>query len=438
MAQSYVDAGDLSFDFSARHESPFDYPTPAASSDADHLPTEPSRKKRKAWGQPVPEIVPILPPRKRAKTAEEKEQRKNERILRNRRAADKSRQRQKAAQADLESTNVRLIAENAQLRAFLEQHGLLSEFTFNCPAAIDVSDMSTPSPSVRSSTRHPSISLPNDLDDPRTPTPVLVSDTTPIPLTKQESPTLAPVLDLHEASVKASALPTDNGLTQYPAVVLCDLQCQPVLNQKLAFMQPSSMISTVLTLIHYLTITTSTSTPISSTASSTSTLWQTSMSAIWQILEQTLATTPLSQLESIIRTNFELIHILISMPCTTTQPAVFRLKVLSRLLSCNPGLAPLLTTAADRALQQKLDEMVSSHETASPEIRWAVSSLMTIRWSIMWLEKQHSTLRMDIRLGRKSTNRDDLMGRGVDCSGVERHYRAFDRVDPVPTTLVVV
>lgn len=434
MAESYVDAADLSFDFSARHESPFDYPTPAASSDADNASTELPKKKRKAWGQPVPEIVPILPPRKRAKTVEEKEQRKNERILRNRRAADKSRQRQKAAQADLESTNVRLIAENAQLKAFLEQHGLLSDFQFSCPSMIDLNDMSTPSPSVASSTRQPSISVSNDLHEPHTPTPVLVSDTTPMPPLKQESPTLAPILDLNEASVKASALTTDNGLTQYPAVVLCDLQCQPVLNKKLAFMQPSSMISTVLTLIHYLTITTSTSTATPSTPCSTSTLWQTSMSAIWHILEQTLATTPLSRLESIIQTNFELIHILISMPSTTTQPAVFRLKVLSRLLSCNPGLAPLLTTAADRALQQKLDEMVSSHD--SPEVRWAVSSLMTIKWSIRWLEKQHSDIRMDIRLGRKTTNRDDLMGRGVDCRGVERHYRAFDRTDPAPTTIV--
>jgi hypothetical protein len=97
------DYDSMSVDMSdAKH--PYPSPPPHSDSGASHEPSDqPQKKKRKAWGQPVPEIKQILPPRKRAKTAKAKEQRKNERILRIRRAADRSRQRQKAAVAELEA-----------------------------------------------------------------------------------------------------------------------------------------------------------------------------------------------------------------------------------------------------------------------------------------------------------------------------------------------
>src|SRR5271170_4363319 len=107
-----------------------EYPEPVdASGNLDILkrtegapPSEPLKKKRKAWGQPIPDFKIVLPPRKRAKTAEEKEQRKNERVIRNRKAADKSRQRQKAAVAELEVKTSRMETELAQLRAALSQY----------------------------------------------------------------------------------------------------------------------------------------------------------------------------------------------------------------------------------------------------------------------------------------------------------------------------
>lgn len=52
-------------------------------------------KKRKSWGQQLPEPTTNLPPRKRAKTEAEKEQRRVERVLRNRRAAQSSRERKR-------------------------------------------------------------------------------------------------------------------------------------------------------------------------------------------------------------------------------------------------------------------------------------------------------------------------------------------------------
>ena len=360
---SYVDASDIaSLDY-GRQGSPFDYPTPSASSDAGTVvKDESNKKKRKAWGQPVPEIVPILPPRKRAKTAEEKEQRKNERILRNRRAADKSRQRQKAAQAGLEQQNKDLIAENAQMRDFLQQHGLLSEFAFVAPP--------------------PSVDFSEENND-QTETPVFSHPTPPSSeLEPTESPCLAPELDMSKVTV--STVPSSlTDLTQYPAVILCDLQCQSVLDRKLRLLEPSSLVSTILTLIHYLTI---------AMTSSTSTL--SPIHRLYQTLEAKLATTSSALLETIVLHNFQLLHILISMPSTPTQPAVFRLKLLSRLLACNPSLAPLLKTAADKALQQRLAE---ENWTADADCRWAVASLMTIKWSIQWLNNEHLNIMMQFR-----------------------------------------
>jgi transcriptional activator HAC1 len=51
---------------------------------ADSTPKSRTNKKRKSWGQVLPEPKTNLPPRKRAKTDDEKEQRRIERVKRNR------------------------------------------------------------------------------------------------------------------------------------------------------------------------------------------------------------------------------------------------------------------------------------------------------------------------------------------------------------------
>ncbi|KAG0133442.1 hypothetical protein HOY82DRAFT_604937 [Tuber indicum] len=74
------------------------------------------KKKRKSWGQELPIPTTNLPPRKRAKTEEEKEQRRIERILRNRAAARSSRER-KENQIEALKEEWRGLAEgNASLR----------------------------------------------------------------------------------------------------------------------------------------------------------------------------------------------------------------------------------------------------------------------------------------------------------------------------------
>jgi len=71
-------------------------------------PEKKQTKKRKSWGQVLPEPKTNLPPRKRAKTEDEKEQRRVERVLRNRRAAQSSRERKRLEVEALERRNKEL------------------------------------------------------------------------------------------------------------------------------------------------------------------------------------------------------------------------------------------------------------------------------------------------------------------------------------------
>jgi transcriptional activator HAC1 len=79
-------------------------------------------KKRKSWGQELPEPKTTLPPRKRAKTDDEKEQRRIERIKRNRAAAHNSRERKRQ---EAETLAVLLARANNELEAYRRLHGPL-------------------------------------------------------------------------------------------------------------------------------------------------------------------------------------------------------------------------------------------------------------------------------------------------------------------------
>ena len=111
-----------------------DYSSPPATSfDGDYSVTAGSppppvivqskpAKKRKSWGQELPEPTTALPPRKRARTDDEKEQRRIERIKRNRAAAHNSRERKRA---ETETLAVALARANAELEAYRKLHGPL-------------------------------------------------------------------------------------------------------------------------------------------------------------------------------------------------------------------------------------------------------------------------------------------------------------------------
>lgn len=94
-------------------------------------------KKRKSWGQELPEPKTTLPPRKRAKTDDEKEQRRIERIKRNRAAAHNSRERKRVEAERLEVENHHLKHKLAQMQQHLQrQHAQLTEFQRLVPNAL--------------------------------------------------------------------------------------------------------------------------------------------------------------------------------------------------------------------------------------------------------------------------------------------------------------
>ncbi|KAL8808615.1 MAG: hypothetical protein Q9200_004187 [Gallowayella weberi] len=73
-------------------------------------------KKRKSWGQELPTPKTNLPPRKRAKTEDEKEQRRIERVLRNRQAAQSSRERKRQEVEKLEGEKHSIESQNDMLK----------------------------------------------------------------------------------------------------------------------------------------------------------------------------------------------------------------------------------------------------------------------------------------------------------------------------------
>ncbi|KAK9363332.1 hypothetical protein V1504DRAFT_385642 [Lipomyces starkeyi] len=96
-------------EFSDSPESP-NSRQPSLSTETSPLPAGSTRKRRESLSLPLPPGV--LPPRKRAKTAIEKEQRRVERILRNRQAAQSSREKKRKQLEELEDINSQLLSEN--------------------------------------------------------------------------------------------------------------------------------------------------------------------------------------------------------------------------------------------------------------------------------------------------------------------------------------
>ncbi|KAK7946076.1 transcriptional activator hac1 [Apiospora aurea] len=203
--------------------------TPAPES-GDKKPT----KKRKSWGQVLPEPKTNLPPRKRAKTEDEKEQRRVERVLRNRRAAQSSRERKRQEVEALEKRNTELEKllndqrkQNMMLMDELNKFRRGSSPMASChPSPLT---LSTPlfggpetAPETKSGTMNDFILVPNHEDtiDPASISPEL----TPVP--DAEVVEASSAKDAPATSSSSAATSTD--MTQHPAAMLCDLQCQSV------------------------------------------------------------------------------------------------------------------------------------------------------------------------------------------------------------------
>ncbi|OBT82588.1 hypothetical protein VE02_08990 [Pseudogymnoascus sp. 03VT05] len=123
MNPSEIDGSEYDYADYERFETQTDNDSVTAATNGGDQ-TQPEKKvvkKRKSWGQQLPEPKTNLPPRKRAKTEDEKEQRRVERVLRNRRAAQSSRERKRQEVEALESEKVAIERRNRDLELRLAE-----------------------------------------------------------------------------------------------------------------------------------------------------------------------------------------------------------------------------------------------------------------------------------------------------------------------------
>ena len=222
--------------------------TPAATPDATVPTTSETTekkpvKKRKSWGQVLPEPKTNLPPRKRAKTEDEKEQRRVERVLRNRRAAQSSRERKRQEVEALEQRckqlEAALISRENTVNMLMEEMKKLRRNSCASSPASSAFESFHPSPLTLSQPLSPS-----STDEPAHGGSGVMDDFILMPESNNGtldpaslSPELNPVADNIEqnnpsataaTTVSPTTAVTSSDVTQHPAAVLCDLQCQSV------------------------------------------------------------------------------------------------------------------------------------------------------------------------------------------------------------------
>ncbi|KAL8990792.1 MAG: hypothetical protein Q9177_000644 [Variospora cf. flavescens] len=195
-------------------------------------------KKRKSWGQELPVPKTNLPPRKRAKTEDEKEQRRIERVLRNRQAAQSSRERKRQEVEKLEGEKSAIETQNDMLKERLmavehEKFKLkqqLSQLAAENAALRSGSSPSraslAPSPNLAADLFNNQKAIKQEIEDSlfalRTPISLPSDSFSPSPSASTDSRSPSPTsLDLG-----FHALTTSPDMTQHPAAMLCDLQCQ--------------------------------------------------------------------------------------------------------------------------------------------------------------------------------------------------------------------
>ncbi|KAF2205622.1 hypothetical protein GQ43DRAFT_286743 [Delitschia confertaspora ATCC 74209] len=191
-------------------------PSPSTPSNSSSTGPKPA-KKRKSWGQVLPEPKTNLPPRKRAKTEDEKEQRRIERVKRNRLAAHNSRERKRQEveqlqaekdklERDLREAREAMARMAAELNIYRQRHpGEVPESQHN---DLNVSLSIEDSEPILQSTicpRQTSFPSPLSMDDMDTPRDYSLSPETP----EYNHP---------------QAYESDQ--TRFPAAKLCDLLCQ--------------------------------------------------------------------------------------------------------------------------------------------------------------------------------------------------------------------
>lgn len=320
--------------------------------------------------------------RKRAKTEDEKEQRRIERVLRNRAAAQTSRERKRLEVEKLEGEKFRVEQQNQFLLQRLTQmeaeNNRLNRQVAQLSAEIRGSRGNSPK-SVCSAMTSPTL----------TPT-LFKQEQDEISLDRIPFPT--PSMTDYSPSLKPADLVESSDLTQHPAAVLCDLQCQSKDSKDLVVCSPSLTPNQALSLtlqmmlqLLYLTM--------------TSAAYSTVIRPLLQIIVSLKMGSPLGFSKEETCQHFHLIHWLISTPLSpsTTRQSVFRMMLLSRLLACTPALARPLRDATGKALQLAVRDgsplqtgRTVANGTGPQPQRWA--SLLTLLWAIDSIERSTSAV----------------------------------------------
>ncbi|TVY59469.1 Transcriptional activator hac1 [Lachnellula cervina] len=357
-------------------------------------------KKRKSWGQQLPEPKTNLPPRKRAKTEDEKEQRRVERVLRNRRAAQSSRERKRQEVEALEAEKRQIERRNQDLEMRLahmeEQYARvtqeLAQVTGNKMHVFGSSSaVSSPSQELRQASP---VTFSQELFSSRDSNPAIISrQSVSEPHSLQTvnpaslSPEIRPVDDLTNAS--------SSDMTQHPAAMLCDLQCQseeqrPWTNTPTTTASAISQILIMTTFLNMISASTSALlSPLSqiNTSLRTGSVLSPTASILTLITWLTTTIAPLTKSTSMTS----------STTTTSLRPRfTLRISMLRRLLACSPNLArPLMdaTVVAMRsASEQQLTDACLSGVDASVrhvgESSPSVESLMTLLWAIHVIEEE--------------------------------------------------
>lgn len=425
--------------------SPRDLETPGPEDETADSSDKKPTKKRKSWGQVLPEPKTNLPPRydppsgrpdlpnpvltacrKRAKTDDEKEQRRVERVLRNRRAAQSSRERKRQEtealaqkNKDLEAAVLELQRANAMLQQELKK------------VRPDFGGAATPSSSVTLSQQlfashetngllqpsQTSMELIEELvnksnSTPKTVNPASISPAlTPVP----EEPEFEPANEeLNTAAPRAAeASQTDDStpMTQYPAAVLCnDLQCQ-----RLVEMSPSGQASTqslhpaLLMFQQLLLLAYSSSTTLfslwekrplamismSMRASSPLPPTQAILTSIISLVTNSISISPLTSTSGSSPTHSTTATAL-STTSSSSRSKTLRLRTLRKILTCNRQLARPLQDATLEALRLSLtrargSQRVTEHESAGelsplPSPERLIALLWAIRTTVRSIE----------------------------------------------------
>lgn len=364
-------------------------------------------KKRKSWGQQLPEPKTNLPPRKRAKTDDEKEQRRVERVLRNRRAAQTSRERKRMEVEALEAEKMAIERKNKDLEMRLAEAearnvALEQRLLALSNASTPYSDKSSPqAATTHSPPRQMTFSQPlfasNDSQLFTSNDSQLFSsnDSQPLFTSSNNLQTIDP------SSLSPEIRPVDASnasladMTQHSAAVLWDLQCQS------AKQWPWTQRLSVVLAMTLLAASSSILTPLAQIRASLTnrsrrlpTTWAIRW-LIWALTRPPTTTAAASTSTTTTTASADSTSTAATprQRCSTTPRFRVRMEMLRRVLACSPHLARPLMDATMSAMRLASEQLSTSEsrdasatENVDPWTRLVAESipletLMTLLWA---------------------------------------------------------